>query len=94
MKPGPDLNGQEGASKRSLKMVAHPKSSNISESAYETWTNRARNKKIADKNYAAQPKLWRSQPKSKANYRFQKNQRTQPRSQPKLTGKKMRKASA
>jgi len=34
-------------------MVAHPKSSNISESAYETWTNRARNKKIADKNYAA-----------------------------------------
>lgn len=45
MKPGPDLNGQEGASQRNLKMVAHPKSCNISESAYETWTNRARNKK-------------------------------------------------
>lgn len=45
-KPGPELNGREGASQRNPKMViAHPKSSKISESAYKTLTNRACNKK-------------------------------------------------
>lgn len=44
-KPGPELNGREGASQRNPKMViAHPKSSKISKSAYKTWTNRACNK--------------------------------------------------